>query len=500
MTEQLGLSITIDAQLARLEQAMRNAGRVVETATSGMDKSTKRAAQAFSKLEGALDPLSRASNRLQRDMEKVQLAVQKGAVSHERAAMTLKRLGDQYDATVERVNGFNKAQGVAAAGMSRFGGMAQQAGYQVSDLVTQISMGGNALQAFAVQGGQMISMMGPVGAVVGTAATVVGLLAANLLDSDDAARSTKTSMDMLSGSIADQAGDVETLTKRYGELTAAQRNLEQIRLLANMEDQRTQLRAGVATLREAVEAEIPDAGWFDFRDHSEALKPVNDILDQIERGSLDAAAGLEQAELALRRTGKAVGFTGQETRQAAVAVADAGTGYERAQALLAVFAGTATEAQKALIGFKEATGEAGKKSSEASDIFRETTDRLSGYITSLEDQVYLLSLDADQREIQTALMEAQNLAMEQGNLLTAAQIDHIEGLVEAKQRLRDAEEQASKATRLLERQQAEAARKANEASKIFTSAWDEAARAADEFPSDVLDDPEIPAMIQECFK
>lgn len=43
----------------------------------------------------------------------------------------------------------------------------RNASYQIADLATQLQMGGNALQAFAVQGAQLLAGFGTMGAVAG---------------------------------------------------------------------------------------------------------------------------------------------------------------------------------------------------------------------------------------------------------------------------------------------------------------------------------------------
>ena len=71
---------------------MSEAGRLTEAVTARMDKATKRAGQAFATLEGRLDPVSRAMRRYESDVEKVRVAVEKGAASDARAGAVLDQL------------------------------------------------------------------------------------------------------------------------------------------------------------------------------------------------------------------------------------------------------------------------------------------------------------------------------------------------------------------------------------------------------------------------
>lgn len=215
MVEQLGVSVSIDAEMARFERAMQDAGRLVETTTSGMDRQTKRAAQAFSKLEGALDPAGRALTRLERDTIKVQQALDRGAVTAERAAALQKRLNDQYEATVTRLNTVSAAQtttvvaankvtaavvrnetmlGRLTASAGGAGGAMQQLGFQVGDVAAQVASGGNFFAAAGIQVGQFIGAFGPIGAVVGAAATIGGALAASMMDTADNTKEAKKAL------------------------------------------------------------------------------------------------------------------------------------------------------------------------------------------------------------------------------------------------------------------------------------------------------------------
>lgn len=52
----------------------------------------------------------------------------------------------------------------------------RNASYQIADLATQLQMGGNALQAFAVQGAQLLAGFGTMGAVAGAVLAIAGAM------------------------------------------------------------------------------------------------------------------------------------------------------------------------------------------------------------------------------------------------------------------------------------------------------------------------------------
>lgn len=187
MTDQEpGLAVSIRAELDRFEEAMRGAGRLVETTTTGMDKATKRAADTFKRLEGALDPAARALTRLERDTAKVQNALAKGAVSTERAAHLQKQLNDQYQRTIQHLNDVAPAGTRGMGSMRSMGAAVQQAGYQVGDFAVQVASGQDPLRAFIQQGTQLVSMFGPMGAVIGAVGSILGAVAVSFLMTKDA--------------------------------------------------------------------------------------------------------------------------------------------------------------------------------------------------------------------------------------------------------------------------------------------------------------------------
>lgn len=56
----------------------------------------------------------------------------------------------------------------------------RNASYQIADLATQLQMGGNALQAFAVQGAQLLAGFGTMGAVAGAVLAIAGAMGGSL--------------------------------------------------------------------------------------------------------------------------------------------------------------------------------------------------------------------------------------------------------------------------------------------------------------------------------
>lgn len=249
--EQMGLSVSLEAELSRLEANMKKAGRLVDTTAVGMDRSTKRAAKSFNQLEASLDPVSRAAQKLQRDTDKVRIAQDKGLISAERAAQTYARLNANYENYTARlggsVNALNRAGRAAndnAASYRRFGVVAQQAGYQVGDFAVQVASGGNPLVAFTQQASQLLGVMGPWGAVIGAAAAIAGGLAIAFWDTGSAAEDAEQAIKDYEKAIE----SAETFIKRLNDETKTSAEL--------LRDERAEILANTRARVDAAQAQL----------------------------------------------------------------------------------------------------------------------------------------------------------------------------------------------------------------------------------------------------
>ena len=69
-----------------------------------------------------------------------------------------------------------REQGRMGRGMRSVRGVAQQAGYQIADLAIVLQQGQDGFKAMAIQGGQFVGALGPMGAALGGILTVGGLV------------------------------------------------------------------------------------------------------------------------------------------------------------------------------------------------------------------------------------------------------------------------------------------------------------------------------------
>ncbi|MCV5597297.1 hypothetical protein OFN66_26695, partial [Escherichia coli] len=106
----------------------------------------------------------------------------------------------------------------------------RNASFQIADLATQLQMGGNALQAFAVQGAQLLAGFGTMGAVAGAVLAIAGAMGGSLAQGADSA-----------------AGSVEYLDKAITKLNEVIAVNEQgVTVMSDSYSNLSKVNAGVA--------------------------------------------------------------------------------------------------------------------------------------------------------------------------------------------------------------------------------------------------------------
>lgn len=205
------------------------------------EKNAKSAEAAIGRLERKFSPLAAAEQRMKKEQDRLNAALEAGTITAKRHATGMNLLQKQYDETVARVNGLrgavvNMNSSLRANGnfMNRNKEVFRQAGYQVGDFAVQVQGGTSVMTAFTQQGSQLLGVLGPWGAVMGAVLAVGAPLAGVLLGLSAATEAAKekaktfaervseaeaalSAMASTAGKIS--SGDLETLRKKYGELT-----------------------------------------------------------------------------------------------------------------------------------------------------------------------------------------------------------------------------------------------------------------------------------------
>ncbi|MBP0493037.1 hypothetical protein [Roseomonas indoligenes] len=261
--------------LAQIEAAAQGAGVAIEQADQRITRTNRTfddLARSLSPMDRAMQNIERATARVTERMTQAEEAARREGVSQERLATILAQGARARELAAERaVQGLSReerATALAAAGYQRLADQMQsvvapaaavaaandnavnrmdklrsglgQASFQIQDLATQISMGGDALNAFGVQGAQLLGAFGPTGAIAG-AVLMVGTLAAKFLGTGDAADEARqrgqTALDAMSASAKVTAQTLQQVNDLF--LTAAERAAN----LANIQRGELRLRS-----------------------------------------------------------------------------------------------------------------------------------------------------------------------------------------------------------------------------------------------------------------
>ncbi|MFC7332921.1 hypothetical protein [Rhodocista pekingensis] len=373
------------------DAANRAAGAVDRTATSldgagTVTETTGRrvglTARQIAALERAFDPAGAAARRLAEQQELVNRAAAAGQIQGEALQRVMAGMAQQQHLLAVaggRTVTVNTSAGASFKGM---GSLIGQAGYQVQDFLVQVASGQNVVTALTQQGSQLLGVLGPAGAIAG-AVLAVGGLAANMLlmgdETDDAAKAAdrfKSAMSGVDDILDDQKTSVADLTKAYAAMRGEMQTVTRLRLEETLAAATADLKRQAGEVRSLLEINGFDReGLFttaQLRGGGSQGRPLPSTpeLDAFRAYQKDndlprliaslAAGGAEAQSMARKMA--ALGAENEETRQT----------IERLTAQLALYAGTATSTQIALLDQKDDTERAAKAS-----------ERFSGMLTRL---------------------------------------------------------------------------------------------------------------------
>ena len=282
MADLAELRIRFADDASRGAEAAAAAIRKVGVAAEESDQKVTRAGQSAEALarkyieaERAAAAKEQAERRHARAIEEVARQEAAGAINAERAATLRQSIARQAEVDAARIvaaaerraqavalllgggaaagggvvggtaalNAYAAANDNASRSGSRFGQVMGQAGFQVQDFATQVSMGQNALVAFGVQFAQFAGIFGTAGALAGAAVTV-GVIAAQLLRGQDAAqqfnevlqsqdslyRATADAGERYRRGLSDEAEQVLRLRTAYANYSTERLRAEELRL------------------------------------------------------------------------------------------------------------------------------------------------------------------------------------------------------------------------------------------------------------------------------
>ncbi|EOP5952530.1 hypothetical protein OKW54_RS08085 [Escherichia coli] len=158
-------------------------------------------------------------------------------VSQRQAETALDDIGDAITGVERKTKTLNtQLTKTSTAVKSNLSPAIRNASFQIADLATQLQMGGNALQAFAVQGAQLLAGFGTLGAVAGAVVAIAGAMGGNLANGADTATNSVEALDSaiqrLNDIISVNEQGVAVMSDKYASL--AQTNAEVAKQMRNM--------------------------------------------------------------------------------------------------------------------------------------------------------------------------------------------------------------------------------------------------------------------------
>jgi len=126
----------------------------------------------------------------------------------------------------------------------------QQFGFQVGDVATQLQLGANAMQVFAIQGSQMLQVFGPAGAILGAVVAIGGAVGAAMLGLNDRTKGAANSgrdlnevIEVANELLATNAERTRAATAARVELTRVELEGQQRTLIGEVESAERKLAA-----------------------------------------------------------------------------------------------------------------------------------------------------------------------------------------------------------------------------------------------------------------
>lgn len=214
----------------------------------------------------------------------------------------IERGARKADSGVKKLN--TQMTKTSAAVKSNLSPAIRNASYQIADLATQLQMGGNALQAFAVQGAQLLAGFGTMGAVAGAVLAIAGAIGNSLTDSmddaTDSAERMKEALSSIDAVIGKSTQGVNAFSDSYYEATqnnaiaAAVMKEQAVRALKTLQEETREAGRAIT--------EFSNAGWMKGGDLGTVARELdalgvsgnslNEVLKKLSKeGAFGAALG-----------------------------------------------------------------------------------------------------------------------------------------------------------------------------------------------------------------
>lgn len=378
-------------------------------------------------------------------LDKVGKAAQRTDGAVDQLTSSTMQLGGVQTQAGRSAQAYTRTTQTAGKATGKVGQIAGQAGYQISDLATQLSMGGNAMQAIGIQGGQLLQAINPIaGAVFTVGAILGGVLAPSLFKSKDASEELEESMESL-GNVLDITGngavrlsdDLVNLSKTSENLTRAKLQLA----AANAAIAIDKASESVISATEDFSTFFTDlnAGAANLAYFEDTYSKTFTSIDQVNRLM---AAGTGQVEASVEQLGEQFGINETQSLNLLRAYRDLveSPNAENLNEFGQVFTRISESGQQTTTTFKEyqvqvlQAAAKSKTAQEALDLINNAYkdldsaiqtsstafDRQSASLTTLAEDLAILQLEADGNAKEAfILQQAWQLGVQKGDALFA---------------------------------------------------------------------------------
>ncbi|WP_193171251.1 coiled-coil domain-containing protein [Nisaea nitritireducens] len=231
-----GFSRTTERAVDQIERELAKTGRAFSSLQQNIDRAnkignehaanTQRQAQNIAAYGAEMDrlrakhnPLFAAQQQYKAQLDELSRALKVGALNQGEYGAALARTKAQFADQIRNMNAVRAASRISSAAIAKgskayqqYGAVAQQAGYQIGDFAVQVASGQSAVVAFTQQASQLLGFFGPVGAVAGAAAAILGGIYLAFGRTSEEAKKADRAIQDLAKTLADYRVEVQKAT------------------------------------------------------------------------------------------------------------------------------------------------------------------------------------------------------------------------------------------------------------------------------------------------
>lgn len=250
--------------------------------------------------------------------DKAEEAVKQYKEETKRNTATQKQYETQQKKTTSAVSQAAKVHKEARGGFRAMRGATQQLSFQLQDVAVQAQSGTAGLTILAQQGPQILSIFGPGGAIAGAfiafGALIAGTLLPGLMDTEEKVDDLGEALDRLKAATDRTKGGVLALSEEFATLAKESSALAELEIELDISKTRRGLEQSIKDIEEALDFDIIGKGDM-FRRFEETIENFSNGLGEGAKVSIAFQGRIREA-------GQAMGITGRQFNDLALALAD----------------------------------------------------------------------------------------------------------------------------------------------------------------------------------